>query len=432
MAFTGAVMWLSGRRSGVKIAGNAPAGKADTIILVGSETGSTWGFAAALHRGLRETGLSVHAAALSSFDPSRYLRAQRIIIMTATYGDGSAPASAKGFLDKLASLPHVPHVPVAVLGFGDRSFPRFCAFAQAICETAQAQGWHLLLPPGTVDRQSPQDFARWGRALGHALNLALDLQHQPALPQSVPLILISRRDYGADVQAPQAILRFAIPRRSLWMRLTGGGFGGFAAGDLLGIVPEGSSLPRFYSLASGHDDGFIEIAVKKHPGGLCSSLLTVLEPGQTVQGFIRPNPSFHVPAGDAPLILIGAGTGVGPLAGFIRSNTRHRPIHLFYGFRHGESDCLFDAEFETWQQRGHLDRMVTAASRGNRPHYVQDALRRDAKAVTDLIRSGARIMVCGGRGMAKGVSDALTDILLPFGLTPEMLRREGRYAEECY
>ena len=49
-----------------------------------------------------------------------------------------------------------------------------------------------------------------------------------------------------------------------------------------------------------------------------------------------------------------------------------------------------------------------------------------------LITQGARIMVCGGRDMAAGVSEALAGILAPAGLTPAMLRAEGRYLEDVY
>ena len=41
-------------------------------------------------------------------------------------------------------------------------------------------------------------------------------------------------------------------------------------------------------------------------------------------------------------------------------------------------------------------------------------------------------MVCGGRDMAAGVSEALAGILAPAGLTPAMLRTEGRYLEDVY
>ncbi len=432
MGATGALVWLAGRRGRPRIRGNQPAGRAETILLVGSEGGSTWGFAATLHTALTEAGKSVHVGPMSGFAPERYAHAECIILLAATYGDGAAPASAKGYLDRLNALERAPDMPLAVLGFGDRSFPAHCAFGKAVAAAAQAKGWHELMPFHTIDRQSPQDFARWGRALGVALGLDLELSHQPFLPKSETLTLVSRRDYGAEVQAPTAILRFALPRVSLWQRLFGGGFARFQAGDLIGILPEGSAAPRLYSLASGRRDGFIEIVVKKHPGGLCSGQLTALEPGETVTAFLRRNPGFRPGRSRAPLILIGAGTGIGPLAGFVRDNERRRPVHLFFGMRHPDSDFFYGEDFPAWQEEGRLTRMVTAVSRGARPHYVQDALRGEASQVAELIRNGARVMVCGGRDMAAGVADALAEILAPTGLTPAVLKSEGRYVEDVY
>ena len=191
-------------------------------------------------------------------------------------------------------------------------------------------------------------------------------------------------------------------------------------------------MPRLYSLASARRDGFVEIVVKKHPNGLCSRQLTVLEPGDAVTAFLRRNPGFQPGRGRASLILIGAGTGIGPLAGFVRGNARRRPVHLFFGMRHPDSDFFYDEEIPAWQEEGRLSRLVTAVSRGARPYYVQDALRADAAEVVRLIRDGARVMVCGGRDMAAGVADTLAEILAPVGLTPATLKAEGRYVEDVY
>lgn len=432
LAVTGILIWLAGSRLRPKLKGNAPAAQADTVLLVGSEGGSTWGFAATLAGALRNAGQSVHVAPMSGFAPARYRQARRFVILAATYGEGDAPASAKGFLDRIEALQAAPAAPMAVLGFGDRSFPAFCAFAAAVDKAARAKGWPALLPFDTIDRQSPQDFARWGRTLGQALGIELELMHQPVVPATEMLTLIERRDHGAAVGAPMAILRFALPQASFWQRLSGRGFTRFEPGDLLGIVPEGSSVPRLYSLASGARDGFIEIVVRRHVGGLASGQLTRLEPGQSMRGFLRRHPGFHVNRNRAPLILIGAGTGVGPLAGFIRGNASHRPIHLFFGLRHPDSDFLYRPELSRWQAEGKLAHLSIAVSRVERPQYVQDALRQAAPRIVEAIRQGARIMVCGGRDMARGVSDALTDILKPAGLTPAMLKAGDRYVEDIY
>lgn len=432
LAATGALTWWAGWRAGPRLRGNAPAGQADTVVLVGSEGGSTWGFAATLAAALRAAGHAVHVAPMSGFAPARYRRVRRFVILAATYGDGAAPASAQGFLARLQALPAAPAAPLAVLGFGDRSFPAFCAYAEAVQDAARAKGWPALLPLEVVDRQSPQDFARWGRRLGEALGLPLALAHQPRLPPTTTLTLLSRRDHGAAVQVPMAILRFGLPPLTCWQRLTGRGFARFEAGDLLGVVPEGSAVPRLYSLASGARDGFVEIVVRRHVGGLASMQLTALQPGQTVQAFVQPHPGFHAGGGRAPLILIGAGTGVGPLAGFIRRNRPGRPVLLFFGLRDPDSDFLYREELARWQAEGRLGGLWLAVSRGARPQHVQDQLRQAAPQVVQAMRQGGSIMVCGGRDMARGVAEALADILAPEGLTPELLKARGRYVEDVY
>lgn len=432
MGVSGLVLWFTGWRSRPRLRGNHCAKGAGTIVLVGSEGGSTWSFAATLQQALSAVGQHVHVAPMSGFAPARYPRAERYVILAATWGEGQAPATTKGFIKRLEAMKSMPEAPLAVLGFGDRSFPTFCAFADEVARLAAAKGWAQLIPFDTVDRQSPQDFARWGRALGAALGMELVLEHVPAPPLTKQITLVSRRDYGIDVQAPTAILRFSLPETTLLQRLTGRGIGRFQAGDLLGVLPESADLPRFYSLASGRRDGFIEIVVRKHPGGLCSGQLLALEPGQAIRAFVRHNPAFHPEGGKSPLILIGAGTGIGPLAGFIRGNSGKRRVHLVFGMRHPDSDFLYCEDLAGWQADGRLARLITAISREVEPRYVQDALRTESAELIGLIHNGARIMVCGGRDMAAGVAEALTDILAPAGLTPLTLKMEGRYAEDIY
>lgn len=52
LAVTGVMLWARRRRAQPKLAGNAPARDADTVLLVGSEGNSTWGFALALQAAL--------------------------------------------------------------------------------------------------------------------------------------------------------------------------------------------------------------------------------------------------------------------------------------------------------------------------------------------------------------------------------------------
>lgn len=431
LGVSGGVAWWNRRRAHARFAGNVPAGNADTVILVGSEGGSTWSFARTLHEALTANGHKVLAAPMDHLARS-YPAARRMLLLTATYGDGAAPASASAFLRQLNDIADPPSFPAAVLGFGDRQFPQFCQFARDVEAALRQRGWSALMPLERIDRQSAQEFARWGEALAAAMGETLTLAHVPERPRTHELQLVGRIDYGAEVQAPTSVLRFALPKGGLLARLAGRGFPRFAAGDLVGILPPDCDVPRYYSLASSTRDGFVEICVRKQAGGLCSGFLHGLQPGDTIDAFVKVNPAFHPAGGGKPLILIGAGTGIGPLAGFIRANRGHRPMHLYFGGRDPSSDFLYGCELAAWLKEGRVSSLATAFSRVKGGGYVQDRLRADAERLRGLVAGGAQIMVCGGRDMATGVMAALTELLAPAGLTPAVLKAEGRYAEDVY
>lgn len=438
MAATGTAIWWARRQSQPRIARNVAPQVADTIILVGSEGNSTWGFAQTLHDALTAAGHRVHTAPMNRLAPA-YRRAARMFILTATYGDGAAPASAAQFLTRLKAVKSPP-CPVAVLGFGDRQFPQFCRFAEQVSAELTAAGWPVLLEMETIDRQSAQDFAHWGEAVAAAMGQPLVLAHTPKLPRTVTLTLLERAEYGAELQSPAAVLRFvsgdgiisASGLAGLWQRLRGRGLPKFRAGDLIGILLPESSVPRFYSLASDRQDGMLEICVRKQPGGLVSGALFALQPGDRIQGFVKPNPEFRPIHGKSPIILVGAGTGIGPLAGFIRHNRQRRPMHLYFGARDPQSDFLYQTQLQDWLADARLTRLTTAFSRVTARAYVQDKLREDQAALRKLIARGAQIIVCGGRDMGRGVALAIDDILAPMGLTAAMLRTTGRYLEDVY
>jgi sulfite reductase (NADPH) flavoprotein alpha-component len=250
------------------------------------------------------------------------------------------------------------------------------------------------------------------------------------LPKTTALELISRHDYGAQVQAPVAVLRFKPVAPKGWRGLL---FSGpqFQAGDLLGILPVGSDLPRLYSLASSRRDGFVEIAVRKMPGGLCSGWLNEMELGTTINAFVRQNPAFR-PQASGPVIMIAAGTGIGPMIGFLRGLKPGRGAEVYFGARDPGSDYLYEDELAEGLKQGRLSRLVTAFSRVQDRAYVQDRLRTDAAHLRDQIKRGGQVLVCGSIAMARSVATEVEDMLAPLGLSVATLRAEGRYLEDVY
>ena len=133
------------------------------------------------------------------------------------------------------------------------------------------------------------------------------------------------------------------------------------------------------------------------------------------------------------MLLIGAGTGVAPLAGFIRGNTRRRPMHLYYGIRDPALDFYFGPELQRWREDGRLTALHTTFSRTpDGGGYVQEAVRRDRARVRDLLASGAMVRVCGSHPMAHDVAQVLDAILAELGLSVAQLKQRERYAEDLF
>lgn len=431
LAATGLLLWLRRRRAMPKLAGNVPARDADTVLLVGTEGNSTWGFASALHAALTQAGLRVHVAPMNDFAAGRSLR--YLLVLTATYGDGDAPESAIRFLPKLERLTIPGGVAFGVLGFGDRQFPHFCGYARAVHDALTARGLEALTEPGTVDRQSEPEFRQWCTGLAERLGVSLDIRYTPLLPPTIPLKLVSRDDYGADPEDMTSVLRFMPAEGArFWATLRRPRLPRFETGDLLGVVPPGATSPRYYSLASATADGLVEICVRRHPNGVCSGYLTGLQPDDTIEAFMRPHACFRPGAGSAPVILIGAGTGIGPLIGFIRHNAARRPMHLYFGARDADDGFLYRDELKHLVADRRLQALTTAFSRSGSRSYVQERLVADAQSLRTLVAHGAQIMVCGGRRMAEGVAQAWERILTDTGLSVEQLRAQGRYVEDAY
>lgn len=436
LAWSGTLIWWRRRAGMPKFKSNAGAQHADTIILVGSETNTSWGFARTLHDQLTAKGFKVHTAPMNALAP-RYRAARRMFLLTATHGDGAAPASADRFMQKLAAYRTPPRFEFAVLGFGDKSFTHFCGFAEQVEQSLLSRGWHRFQPMGAIDRQSGQAFAQWGFETGAHLGIPLKLEHVPERPVTRAFELISREDYGVEVQAPTSVFRFALksaPRPfplGLLSRLRPG-LPRFSPGDIVGIVPPGTAVPRYYSVASQRRDGFLEICVRRQAGGACSDFLHHLRPGDDIAAFVEPRADFRPQKGKAPVIMIGAGTGIAPFAGFIRHNRAHRPFHLYWGGRDAGSDFLYGAMLLDSLADHRLAALRTAFSRQVGGAYVQDKLAEDAPLVRRQIAAGAQIMVCGGQEMARSVQAVIAELIAPLNLSVDSLRAEGRYVEDVY
>lgn len=415
LAVTGTIIWWRRRSTSTKAAGNIAANKAETIILVGSETNTSWGFAHHLHKQLNDLGVKSHIAEMNKFAPQTYSNAKNIIFLAATYGDGSAPETASKFMQKLSQYNDIPTYKYAVLGFGDKQFSQFGKFAIDVDKALITKGWQNLLPLELVDKQSSQTFENWGFKLGEKLNLDLRLNHVVALPKTHKLTVTHIDDYEFEGTFATRILQFSLPEN----------MPNFEAGDLVGIIAPDSDIPRYYSLATSAKDGALGICVAKKHGGICSPFLHNLKQGDQIEAYIQINSNFR-PEPKKPIIMIGAGTGIAPFIGFIKNAKTN--AHLYWGGRHPDADFLYKTELDVHLKTGKLTQLTTAFSRTEASAYVQHKLAQDADHISNLMQQGAQFIVCGGRDMAIEVKQTLTEM----GYDIETLKQQKRYVEDVY
>jgi sulfite reductase (NADPH) flavoprotein alpha-component len=215
--------------------------------------------------------------------------------------------------------------------------------------------------------------------------------------------------------------------------------------------------PRLYSIAS---------SPKAHPGevhltvgvvryhtngrqrkGVCSSYLADrIQESETAKVFVSPNKHFKIPNDpDAPLIMVGPGTGIAPFRAFIEERQAigaKGKNWLFFGDQHYLTDFLYQTEWQDYLSDGILTKLDVAFSRDQANKvYVQDRMRENAKELYNWLQEGATFCVCGEASrMAHDVDKALHDIVAQEGKISEdaateyvkKLKADKRYLLDVY
>ncbi|KAA6458665.1 sulfite reductase flavoprotein subunit alpha [Acidobacteria bacterium AB60] len=196
--------------------------------------------------------------------------------------------------------------------------------------------------------------------------------------------------------------------------------------ELVAMLPK--LTPRLYSISSSPaaHAGQIHATVavvrftshNRHRGGVCSTLFADRSSvSDRLPIYVQPNKKFKLPANpDAPIIMIGPGTGIAPFRGFLheRRALGHKGRNwLFFGERSAATDYLYRDELEAMHADGHLTRIDVAFSRDHdRKIYVQDKMLEHSAQLWRWLEDGASLYVCGDAArMAKDVQATLCRII---------------------
>lgn len=214
---------------------------------------------------------------------------------------------------------------------------------------------------------------------------------------------------------------------------------------------------RLYSIASSYkanpDEVHLTVRSVRYEAhgreryGVCSvHCAERVQPGDTLPIYIQHNPNFKLPANpDAPIIMIGPGTGVAPFRSFLEERGElgaEGKSWLFYGDRHFVTDFLYQTDWQRMLKDGLLSKLDVAFSRDTEEKvYVQHRILENSREVYEWLQEGAHIYICGDeKHMAHDVHSALITVIQhEGGLSPEeaaayldQLQQEQRYQRDVY
>ncbi|MCP3726376.1 bifunctional nitrate reductase/sulfite reductase flavoprotein subunit alpha [Paraburkholderia sp. CNPSo 3272] len=227
-----------------------------------------------------------------------------------------------------------------------------------------------------------------------------------------------------------------------------------SAPELLGMLKR--LQPRLYSISSSPKAHAGEVhltvsAVRYNNGrrerkGVASTFLADRAQEGSVPVFVQKSTHFRPPRnGDAPMIMVGPGTGVAPFRAFLHERQARGDTGrnwLFFGEQHAATDFYYRDELEQMRKDGHLDRLDLAFSRDQSEKvYVQDRMREQGAQLWAWLQEGAHLYVCGDASrMAKDVDTALREVVAGHGgMSAEAahdyvsaLGRDKRYLRDVY
>ena len=432
-----AVAWsrARARQAAVVRAGSLASGEDAVVVAFASQTGLAEELAWMTARSLSDAGTGARVVPLGELDADALKAAGRLLIVASTTGEGDAPDGVSRFVRQTMGAPaDLSGLSYGLLALGDHTYTGFCGFGRALDGWLRRSGAAPLFDRVEVDDGDAGAIRHWQHQLGLLTGSTIQPDWTP--PAYDRWTLVERRHLNPGSPGGEAWLLGFAPagHQPTWV-----------AGDIaeIGLPARADGTDpgsREYSVASLPGEGradFIVRLMTRPDGspGLASGWLTQgLAVGDAVDMRIRANRSFHGPAAETPLILIGNGTGLAGLRAHwkARAARPHGGAWLMFGERTHARDAFLDDEIQAALMARDLTRLDRVFSRdAGDGRYVQALVTEYAATLRDWIDRGAVILVCGSlEGMSRGVHAALETALGAERLLA--LTETGRYRRDVY
>lgn len=149
----------------------APAAGPPVTILWGSQTGNSEGLAKKTAKSLTAKGHEVTVTDMAEADAETISKAENLLVITSTYGDGEPPDNAQDLHALLHSdsAPRFESTNFSVLGLGDSEYPDFNQCAKEFDAVLEKLGGKRLCDRIESDVDYDEPFEQWLGLVGGAL-----------------------------------------------------------------------------------------------------------------------------------------------------------------------------------------------------------------------------------------------------------------------
>lgn len=264
------IAWISGYLAGsspgkpAAYGAVAAATQSPLTVLYGTESGNAENLAGELCKQAKQRGYKPTLVNMADTNPADLAKADKLLVVVSTWGDGEPPESAEEFYQSLMNEDHaLAGVGFSVCALGDTSYEQFCQTGKEMDARLEALGAERVLNRVDCDVDYDEAFAGWSGALWEKWGAAA------TVGESIERVPADQPSYGKSNPFPAEVLENLLlsGERSdketyhIELSLEGSGLE-YEVGDVLGVVARNAADVVNELIQAAGLNGDIEVELK--------------------------------------------------------------------------------------------------------------------------------------------------------------------------